>query len=50
MQGKEVYSGKYSGISNLIGINTASYDKANYILSIKTLNNQLLATYKIIKH
>jgi hypothetical protein len=50
LQGKEVYSGKYAGISNVIGINTASYATGTYLLSLKNLNNQLLGTYKIIKH
>ena len=50
LQGKEVYSGKYAGISNTIGINTASYPIGTYILSIKNINNQVLGTYKIIKH
>ena len=50
MQGKEVYSGKYAGISNVIGINTASYATGTYVLSLKNLNNQVLGTYKIIKH
>jgi hypothetical protein len=50
LQGKEVYSGKYAGISNVIGINTASYAKGTYVLSLKNLNNQVLGTYKIIKH
>jgi hypothetical protein len=50
LQGKEVYSGKYAGISNVIGINTASYATGTYILSLKNLNNQVLGTYKIIKH
>jgi hypothetical protein len=50
LQGKEVYSGKYAGISNAIGINTASYATGTYILYLKNLNNQVLGTYKIIKH
>lgn len=50
LQGKEVYSGKYAGISNLIGINIASYASGNYLLTLKNLNNQVLGTYKIIKH
>jgi hypothetical protein len=50
LQGKEVYSGKYAGISNLIGINTASYATGTYVLSLKNINNQVLGTYKIIKH
>ena len=50
LQGKEVYSGKYAGISNVIGINTASYATGNYFLTLKNLNNQVLGTYKIIKH
>ena len=50
LQGKEVYSGKYAGISNVIGINTASYATGTYMLILKNLNNQVLGTYKIIKH
>ena len=50
LQGKEVYSGNYAGISNVIGINTASYSTGTYILSLKNNSNQLLGTYKIIKH
>ena len=50
LQGKEVYNGKYAGISNVIGINTASYATGTYVLSLKNLNNQVLGTYKIIKH
>ena len=50
LQGKEVYSGKYAGISNIIGINAASYATGNYLLTLKNLNNQMLGTYKIIKH
>lgn len=50
LQGKKVYSGKYAGISNVIGINTASYATGNYLLTLKNVNNQVLGTYKIIKH
>jgi hypothetical protein len=50
LQGKEVYNGKYAGISNIIGINTATYAKGTYILSMLDTHSQLLGTYKIIKH
>ena len=50
LQGKEVYNGKYAGISNTIGINTAAYAPGTYVLSLKNLNNQVLGTYKIIKN
>jgi hypothetical protein len=50
LQGKEVYNGKYAGISNTFGINTAAYATGTYVLSLKNLNNQVLGTYKIIKH
>lgn len=50
LQGKEVYFGKYAGISNIIGINTATYAKGTYILSMLDTNSQLLGIYKIIKH
>jgi hypothetical protein len=49
LQGKEVYNGKYAGISNVIGINTASYATGTYVLSLKNLNNQVLGTYQISK-
>jgi len=50
LQGKEVYIGKYAGISNTIGINTAAYAPGTYVLSLKNNNNQVLGTYKIIKN
>jgi len=49
LKGKEVYNGKYACISNVIGINTATYATGTYILTLKNLNNQVLGTYKIIK-
>jgi hypothetical protein len=49
-QGKEVYSGKYAGIANTIGINTDAYATGTYILALKNLNNKVLGTYTIIKH
>lgn len=49
LQGKELYNGKYAGISNTIGINTSSYARGTYILSLKNTNNQVLGTYKIMK-
>ena len=50
LQGKEVYSGRYAGVSNVIGVNTAAYEIGTYILNLKNLNNKVLGTYKIIKH
>ena len=50
LQGKEVYSGKFAGVSNVIGINTASYATGTYMLTLKDKNNRVLGTYKIIKH
>lgn len=50
LQGKEVYNGLYAGISNIIGINTATYAPGTYLLSLKNNNNQVLGTYKIIKN
>jgi len=50
IQGKEVYTGKYAGISNIIGINTASFSAGTYVLSLKKTNNELLGSYKIIKN
>lgn len=50
LEGKEVFNGLYAGISNIIGINTAAYAPGTYVLSLKKNNNQVLGTYKIIKH
>jgi hypothetical protein len=50
IQGKEVYSGKYAGIANTIGINTITYSTGTYILALKNINNKVLGTYTIIKH
>jgi hypothetical protein len=50
LQGKDVYSGIYAGISNVIGINTASFTIGTYVLTLKNISNQVLGTYKIIKH
>jgi len=50
LQGKEVYNGKYAGISNTIGINTASYAPGTYVLCLKNPKNEVLGTYKIIKN
>jgi len=50
VQGKEVYNGKYAGLTNTIGINTTAYAPGTYILSLKNNNNQELGTYKIIKN
>lgn len=49
IQGKEVYNGIYSAISNTIGINMANYNTGNYFLAIQNKNNEVLGTYKIIK-
>lgn len=49
LQGREVYSGNYAALSNVIGVNTASYATGTYMLTLKTLNNEVLGTYKIIK-
>jgi hypothetical protein len=50
LQGKEVYRGKYAGISNTIGVNTTAYAPGTYVLSLKNNTNKVLGTYKIIKH
>jgi hypothetical protein len=48
--GSEVFKGKYASITNLIGINTTAYAPGIYFLAIKNTNDQILGTYKIIKH
>jgi hypothetical protein len=50
LQGKEVYNGLYAFISNTIGINTNAYAPGTYVLSLKNNANQVLGSYKIIKH
>jgi hypothetical protein len=50
LEGNEVYSGKYVGIANIIGINTSSYAIGSYLLTLKNTSDQVLGTYKIIKH
>lgn len=47
--GKEIYNEKYTGISNTIGINTASYATGTYMLYIKDQENNAQSVYKIIK-
>ena len=49
LQGKELFNGKYAGISNTIGINTALYAPGTYVLSIRNTTNEVIGTYKIIK-
>jgi hypothetical protein len=49
LQGKLVYSEKYAGMANKIGINTASFASGTYILSLRDSNNNTLGTYKLIK-
>ena len=49
LQGKEVYSGTYAGITNVIGINTGAYSTGTYLLSLQSMKGQVLGTYKIVK-
>lgn len=46
----EVYCGKHEGIYNMIYIKTAAYTAGTHMLTLKTPNNQVLGTYKVIKH
>jgi hypothetical protein len=50
LHGKEIYSGRYAGVSNLIGINTSTYASGAYFLTLKSLYDQILGTYRIIKY
>ncbi len=50
MQGKEVFAGRYTVLSNTIGINTAQFEIGTYFLNLKDTNNEILGTYKLIKH
>ena len=50
MKGNEVFNEKYLGIANVIGINISNYSIGSYILNLKTIDNQVLGSYKIIKH
>jgi hypothetical protein len=49
LQGKQLSTQKYAGMSNRIGINTASYKAGTYFLVLKDDANTTLATYKLIK-
>jgi hypothetical protein len=48
-QGKEVSHGLYAGVSNTIGINLHDYATGTYIMQVKSGDNQVIATYKVIK-
>jgi hypothetical protein len=50
LQGKEVFSGKYSALTNTIGINTAQFETGTYFLNLKDTRDEILGTYKVIKH
>jgi hypothetical protein len=50
VQGKQLSTQKYAGMSNRIGINTAGYTAGTYFLVLKDDANTTLATYKLIKH
>jgi hypothetical protein len=50
LQGKEVFSGKYAALANTIGINTAMLESGTYFLNLKDDKNEILGTYKVIKH
>lgn len=50
MRGREVYKAQFAGISNVLGINFAGYSSGVYLLTLKSKNNQLVASYKIIKN
>ena len=49
INGKVISTEKYAGITNNIGINTASWTIGIYFLHLKNNENQVLGTYKIIK-
>ena len=49
INGKVLSTEKYAGITNNIGINTASWTIGIYFLHLKNNENQVLGTYKIIK-
>lgn len=50
LQGKEMYKGVYAGISNTIGINTASFAPGTYVLTLQNKNKQVIGAYKITKN
>lgn len=49
LNGEVVYTSKYSGISNNVGINTSIWSIGNYFLYLKNSENHLLGSFKIIK-
>ena len=49
INGRLVSYGKYAGITNNIGINTNSWERGSYFLNLKSSQDLILGTYKIIK-
>ncbi len=49
INGKVVSTEKYTGVSNNISVNTASWTIGNYFLYLKNNENKVIGTYKIIK-
>jgi hypothetical protein len=49
MLGREVYSGRYATLANVISMNMTSYAAGTYVLRISDKNKNILGLYKIIK-
>ena len=49
INGKVISNEKYAGISNNIGINSASWNTGTYFLKLKGDNAEVLGIYKIVK-
>lgn len=48
IQGKEIYKGRYAGISNVISINLSDFPSGSYLVSLNNEENNLFDSYKII--
>jgi hypothetical protein len=50
LNGKEIYKGRYAGISNTISINVSKLETGTYFLYFKDVNSSKIGSYKIIKN
>lgn len=49
MHGRLVNSGRYTGLSKNIGINSSVWENGKYILQLKSKNEEIFGSYQIIK-
>ena len=49
INGRQIISEQFSAINNHIGLNTNSWQKGNYFVTLSDLSGKLLGSYKIAK-